>query len=252
MSHLTPYAQQILNSAASFGVPAPAATAVSEADMISQLQHENTRLQAEADGAKDRAAHRHREMMHANRRTERAEDALDKQTQERKAHDAKKYRLWSGYTQTIEGLEARIESQNMQSQKEVKEDHVKIVAETEERLRKQFQNEIGAMKAQFQAALKALNNQIQELKKQFQQATQREVTQTSQITTDVHAGDPIQHQQIPTAPVSAGDNKRKRQDTKRYVVTLIRITRIASLKTTTTTEMLLLLFQSPRRVVLLQ
>ena len=126
MSHLTPYAQQILNSAASFGVPAPAATAVSEADMISQLQHENTSLQAEADGAKDRAAHRHREMMHANRRTERAEDALDKQTQERKAHDAKNYRLWSGYTQTIEGLEARIESQNMQSQKEVKEDHVKI------------------------------------------------------------------------------------------------------------------------------
>jgi hypothetical protein len=105
------------------------------------------------------------------------------------------------------------------------------------------------MKSQFQAALKALHNQVQELKKQVHQATQREVAQTSQIATGVHAGDLKQHQQVATAPVSAGENKRKRQNSTGYVVALFRMTRIVSL---TTTEILLLLFQSPRRVVLLQ
>ena len=221
MSHLTPYAQQILNSAASFDVPAPAVTTVSEADFISQLQRENKRLQAEADGAKGRAAHRYQEMMHANRRAERAENALERHDVEQKAEEAKVNRLWLGYTQTIEILEAKIESQKTQSHKEAKEDHVKIVAETEERLRKQFQDEIGAIKLQFQAALKALHNQVQELKKQLHQATQREVAQTSQIATCVHAGGPMQHQQVPTAPVSAGESKRKRQDSTGYVMALI-------------------------------
>ena len=221
MSHLTPYAQQILNSAASFGVPAPAATAVSEADMISQLQRENERLQAEADGAKGRAAHRHQEMMHANRRAGRAENALKRHDVEQKAEEAKVNRLWVAYTQTIENLEARIESQETQSQKEAKEDHVKIVAETEERLRKQFQDEIGAMRSQFQAALKALHNQVQELKKQLQQAAQRESSQNSQIATGTRAGHPIQSQEGSNASVNAGNDKRKRQDSTGYVMALI-------------------------------
>ncbi|KAG9201062.1 hypothetical protein G6514_006442 [Epicoccum nigrum] len=180
--------------------------------MIAELQRENARLQAEADGAKDRAAHRHREMMHANRRAEKAENALGRHTEERKAQEAKDYMLYCGYTQTIEGLEAQIKSQKTDSQKEAMDAQVKIIAETEDRLRKQFEGEIGVMRSQFKQAMQVLHNQVQELKKQLQQDAQRESSQNSQIATSTRAGHPIQSQQGSNAPVNARNDKRKRQD----------------------------------------
>jgi rubrerythrin len=221
MSHLTPYAEKILASEALVDMPAPASTTIPEADMIAELQRENARLQAEADGAKDRAAHRHREMMHANRRAEKAENTLGRHTEERKAQEAKYYMLYCGYTQTIEGLEAQIKSQKTDSQKEAMDAQVKIITETEDRLRKQFEGEIGAMRSQFKQAMQVLNNQVQELKKQLQQAAQRESSQNSQIATGTRAGHPIQSQEGSNALVNAGNDKRKRQDSTGYVMAQI-------------------------------
>jgi phage host-nuclease inhibitor protein Gam len=228
MSHLTPYADKLLSSAASVGMPAPAATTVSEANMIAQLQRENARLQTEIDGAKGRAAQRHKEMLHANRRAERAQDTLDRNVEEWKATEAKNYRLYCGYTQTIEDLEAQVENQKIQAQKEAREYHVKIAAETEERLRKQFKDEIGAARLQFQAALQATKNEVKDLKKQLQQFTewqkvqgqqqiaQREATQSTQIAADIQSDFPLQ--QDTTVPVNTGGNKRQRQEPSGYVV----------------------------------
>ena len=265
MSHLTPYAQNILSSAASFGMPAPAATTVSETETIADLQRETAKLQAEADGAKKRAARRHQEMMHSNRRAERAEDALDRETKERKAQEDKNYKLQYSYTHTIHDLRAKIESQILDSQKESKQAQLKIVAETEERLRKQFEGEVIATRTQFHAALQATNNEVKELRKLLQQnqqsiawhkmqsqqpVAQREATQTSKTTADIQADVPLQQQQGATASVAAGDKKRRRQNSTGYVVARIQITRLACL--TTTPEMLILLVQSPSEGVLLQ
>lgn len=70
-----------------------------------ELTRLNAELRAEKEGALKRAAKRHKDMMHANRRAERAEQLLEKESLERRDDKVKATNLFCMYKQTIQALE---------------------------------------------------------------------------------------------------------------------------------------------------
>ncbi|KAJ4325773.1 hypothetical protein N0V94_000533 [Neodidymelliopsis sp. IMI 364377] len=76
------------------------------AEEITELRRLNDELKADKEAAVKRAAKRHREMMHANRRAERAENALRREAWERLDDQMKTTKLFRNYKETIKILEA--------------------------------------------------------------------------------------------------------------------------------------------------
>jgi hypothetical protein len=76
------------------------------AEEITELRRLNDELKADKEAVVKRAAKRHREMMHANRRAERAENALRREAWERLDDQVKATNLFRNYKETIKTLEA--------------------------------------------------------------------------------------------------------------------------------------------------
>jgi hypothetical protein len=102
------YVSHIMSAA---NPPAPAADAVadiSQDEEIAELRRLNERLIFEKEAAVKRAARRLKDMMHANRRAERAEQAYKMEALERQDDQAKASILFVDYKQTIRTLEANL------------------------------------------------------------------------------------------------------------------------------------------------
>ena len=87
--------------------PSPPA-AMSQAEEIAELIRLNEELRAEKESAVKRAAKRYKDMMHANRRAERAEQALKNEVLERQDDRMKASALFCSYKRTIKNLEVAI------------------------------------------------------------------------------------------------------------------------------------------------
>ncbi|KAF9692707.1 hypothetical protein EKO04_009061 [Ascochyta lentis] len=78
---------------------------MSQFETIENLKHLNKKLETEKEAALQRAARRYKDMMHANRRAERAERALEKEAWERRDDQIKATTLFRIYKETITALE---------------------------------------------------------------------------------------------------------------------------------------------------
>lgn len=195
------YVAGILSAATAGPVKIAAADAVSQTDDVTELQRDNKRLQTDIHAAEKRAAKRYKDMMHANRRAERAEAALKNQVTEREGDKMEAYKLFSHYKTTIKSLEetvaqtaqaaletasaqqkeatsqvqahaqkmiqdlqAKAEGQRAQDQNEARQLCDKKIAEMKEQMSKQFQSKVEAIVSQLQVAQKSLENENKDLK----------------------------------------------------------------------------------------
>ncbi|KAJ8108853.1 hypothetical protein OPT61_g7885 [Boeremia exigua] len=97
---------EILSTAIAEPDNASSSTEMSQVEEIAELRFVITGLKAEKIAAVERAARRHMEMMHANRRAERAEQALKHESKERLDDQMKAFSLFCSYKATIKDLEA--------------------------------------------------------------------------------------------------------------------------------------------------
>ncbi|KAJ4366731.1 hypothetical protein N0V95_000060 [Ascochyta clinopodiicola] len=81
---------------------------MSQFQAMEHLRRLNAKLTAEKEAAVHRAARRHRDMMYANRRAERAEQALTKEARERRDDQVNATTLFCAYKDTINALELGI------------------------------------------------------------------------------------------------------------------------------------------------
>ncbi|KAF2628582.1 hypothetical protein BU25DRAFT_467310 [Macroventuria anomochaeta] len=100
-----PCISQILSAVILNPVNTLQTAAMSQIEEIAELKRLNQELRAEKEAAVKRAARRHKDMMHANRRAERAEQALRNEALERQDDKTKASTLFCSYKETIKYLE---------------------------------------------------------------------------------------------------------------------------------------------------
>ena len=104
----TLYISQIMSVANPTATADDVVTTMSQDEEIAELRHLNEALKFEKEAAVKRAARRFKDMMHANRRAERAEQAYKKEALERQDDQAKASTLFVDYKQTIKVLETNL------------------------------------------------------------------------------------------------------------------------------------------------
>lgn len=81
---------------------------MSQTEEISELKRQNEALKIKNEAATERAACRYKDMVHANRRAERAEQTLRNEAWERQDDQLKAFRLYSSYKEEIKNLKLEL------------------------------------------------------------------------------------------------------------------------------------------------
>ncbi|KAF1343754.1 hypothetical protein EJ07DRAFT_160660 [Lizonia empirigonia] len=204
---------------------------MSRIEDMAELTRLNKRLRAERDTALKRAEERYKDMMHANRHAERADQALKKEIWERHDDQTKATNLFCRYKETIHALQSgsthmqqagssaehvqTLQTDNARLQatlSEQKEQAARQQTRAEETIRRLHakiesdQTQIRKEAAQHWEATQMLEWQ----KKQMQQQTaQRTGLQIQQVNAGIHAGFPMPPNRALAGrkrhPTSAGD-----------------------------------------------
>lgn len=234
----SPTTQRMSESIAQPNNGAPLA-ATSQAEEITKLKRDIEVLKEEKESALQRACSRHTEMMHAYRRAERSERALERESAEREGERMRASTLVISYKTTIEILQSMVQSQTVhsdaatqaseaasaqqkestaqaelsaqmtiqndvnahiaQAKYEVEQVYKQRLANITEQITKNLEDKTEKQLSRLQELLQSANKENDSLRKQLQQAKKTAERHKSQAT-QLSA----QREGIQSSPVAAG------------------------------------------------